>query len=200
MCGRSVCEGFRIVLAWRKISPTLPDMETTPAAQKFILHWGEMGTRWGISRTVAQIHALLYISPQPLHAEDICKRLDLARSNVSTSLKELVGWGILRTVHVLGDRRDYFESVKDVMEMFRIILAERKRREVDPTLALLRECLEEATKRDEPETISRLKAMQELFELGSSVYEQVRRVPTPTLLKLAKAGDKILSLFGSDDK
>ena len=96
--------------------------------QKFILHWGEMGTRWGINRTVAQIHALLFLSPQPLNAEQISETLGVARSNVSTSLKELQGWGIVKLVHVLGDKRDHFESMKDVWEMFRVVLDERKRR------------------------------------------------------------------------
>src|SRR6202453_4711475 len=115
----------------------------SPVAQKFILHWGEMGTRWGINRTVAQIHALLYISPKPLQAEEISEALGVARSNVSTSLRELQGWGIVKIVHVLGDRRDHFESMKDVWEMFRVILDQRKKRETDPTLALLRECINE---------------------------------------------------------
>src|SRR5580658_11276190 len=118
----------------------------SPVAQKFILHWGEMGTRWGINRTVAQVHALLFLSPMPLPADEISTTLAVARSNVSTSLKELQGWGIVRVVHVLGDRRDHFESMKDVFEMFQIVLTERKRREIDPTVALLRECLAEAQK------------------------------------------------------
>src|ERR1700742_3113484 len=121
----------------------------TPIQQKFILHWGEMGTRWGINRTVAQIHALLYISPRPLHAEEIVEALGVARSNVSTSLKELQGWGIVRMVHVLGDKRDHFESMKDVWDMFRVVLDERKRREIDPTLAMLKECIVEAEQQGE---------------------------------------------------
>src|ERR1700757_3653320 len=99
-----------------------------PISEKFILHWGEMGARWGINRTVAQIHALLYLSAKPLHAEEIAETLGVARSNVSTSLKELQGWGIVKVVHVLGDKRDHFESMKDVWEMFRVVLDERKRR------------------------------------------------------------------------
>src|SRR2546427_1910444 len=94
--------------------------------QQFVLHWGEMGTRWGINRTVAQIHALLFLSPVPLHAEEIAETLGVARSNVSTSLKELQGWGIVKLVHVMGDKRDHFESIKDVWEMFRIVLDKRK--------------------------------------------------------------------------
>src|SRR6266487_3557977 len=116
----------------------------TPIATRFILHWGEMGTRWGINRTVAQIHALLFISPKPLHAEEIAETLSVARSNVSNSLKELQGWGIVKLVHVLGDKRDHFESMKDVWEMFRVVLDERKRREIDPTLAMLRDCIGQA--------------------------------------------------------
>src|SRR2546422_3335059 len=103
-------------------------LELTPVQQKFVLHWGEMGTRWGINRTVAQIHALLFLSPRPLPADAIAQTLGVARSNVSTSLKELQGWGIVKLIHVLGDRRDHFESIKDVMEMFRIVLDQRKRR------------------------------------------------------------------------
>ena len=115
-------------------------------AQKFILHWGEMGTRWGINRTVAQIHALLFLSPRPLPAEEIATTLAIARSNVSNSLHELQSWGIVRVVHVLGDRRDHFASMKDVFEMFRVITYERKKREIHPTLRLLQGCITEAGK------------------------------------------------------
>ena len=107
-------------------------MTLSPTAEKFILHWGEMGTRWGVNRTVAQIHALLYISPRPLPADEICATLSVARSNVSTSIRELQGWGIIKTSQVLGDRRDHFESMTDVWEMFRVIMDERKKREIDP--------------------------------------------------------------------
>src|SRR2546425_9931337 len=126
-----------------------------PLQQKFVLHWGEMGTRWGINRTVAQIHALLYLSEKPLHAEQIAETLAVARSNVSTSLKELQAWGIVKRVHVLGDKRDHFESMKEVWEMFRIVLDERKRREIDPTLAMLRECIREAEKNNGSDSYTR---------------------------------------------
>src|ERR1700745_2042367 len=118
-------------------------MALSRTEQRFVLHWGEMGTRWGINRTVAQVHALLFLSPKPLHAEEIANTLEVARSNVSTSLRELQGWGIVRLAHVLGDRRDHFESVKDVWEMFRIVAEERKRREIDPTLRGLAEWVHE---------------------------------------------------------
>src|SRR5437879_3959327 len=109
----------------------------SPTQQKFVLHWGEMGTRWGINRTVAQIHALLYLSEKPLNAEQLAETLNVARSNVSTSLKELQGWGIVKLVHIMGDKRDHVESMKDVWEMVRVVLAERKGRELDRPLTLL---------------------------------------------------------------
>src|SRR6185295_15433491 len=114
-----------------------------PVAQKFILHWGEMGTRWGINRTVAQVHALLFLSERPLPAEEIATTLGVARSNISTSLRELQNWGIVRIVHVAGDRRDHFESMKDVFAMFRVIARERKKREIEPTIHVLRDCIAE---------------------------------------------------------
>src|SRR5246127_4843474 len=110
--------------------------------RKYILHWGELGTRWGINRTVAQIHALLFLSPKPLAADEIAQTLNVARSNVSTSIRELESWGIVRPVHVLGERREHYESMKDVWEMFRVIVEQRKRRGVDPTRPLLPRCPE----------------------------------------------------------
>src|SRR5262249_15138765 len=150
-----------------------------PVQEKFILHWGEMGTRWGINRTVAQIHALLYLSPQPLHAEETARLLSVARSNVSSSLRELQSWGIVRVTHVLGDRRDHFESLKDVWQMFQIIVEERKRREVDPTIAMLKECeseLQQASAADRY-TLERLEQMSEFFETTSALYREVSRLP-----------------------
>ena len=166
--------------------------------QKFILHWGEMGTRWGVNRTVAQVHALLYISPRPLNADDIVGTLDVARSNVSTSLKELQGWGIVRLVHVLGDKRDHFESMKDVWEMFRIVMDERKKREFDPTMRMLHECIAEAAKDKATDeyTEERLRELYKFFETTSALYAQVRRWPTTALLKLMKTGDKLSKILG----
>jgi DNA-binding transcriptional regulator GbsR (MarR family) len=171
----------------------------SPVEQKFILHWGEMGTRWGINRTVAQIHALLYLSPRPVHAEEIATTLGVARSNVSTSLKELQGWGIVKRVHVLGDSRDHFESMKDVWEMFRVVLDERKKREIDPTLAMLRECIDEAEKDRETDkyTQSRLRDLADFFETTTAWYGQIRQWPTRALTKFVKLGDKIRKLIGA---
>ena len=167
-------------------------------AQKFILHWGEMGTRWGINRTVAQVHALLFLSERPLPADEIAQTLGVARSNISTSLRELQNWGIVRVVHVMGDRRDHFESMKDVFAMFRIIARERKKREIEPTLRVLRECLEESAKpKAAPAyTRERLAELMNFFEIATNAYEQMEKLPTPAVLKLAKLGDKAFKLLG----
>ena len=173
-----------------------------PIAQKFILHWGEMGTRWGINRTVAQVHALLFISPRPITAEDISNVLSVARSNVSNSLRELQGWGIVRVVHVLGDRRDHFESVKDVWEIFRIVAEERKRREIDPTLRVLRECVEEVrrTSQSDKYTRERLESMLEFLTVMSGLFEEVVRIPASALKGVAKLRGKMVTLLGATRK
>ena len=167
--------------------------DLSPVSRKFILHWGEMGTRWGINRTVAQIHALLYISPEPLNAERIAELLSVARSNVSTSLKELLGWGVIRTVHLQGDRRDHFDSLGDVWQMFRIILDQRVKREIDPTLSLLRDCLADTSRKSAADSLvrERLRQMLEFFESMSAWYDQIRRLPIPAVVRFVKMGDKV---------
>lgn len=164
-----------------------------PDAKAFILHWGEMGTQWGVNRSVSQVHALLYLSVTPLPADDIVAQLGLARSNVSTALKELQGYGIVRRVHVEGDRRDHFVAETDLWEMLMRIAAERKRREVDPTIALLAE-LAERLKRDEtapPQVRDRIVRMHEFISTLGNWYEQVRGLPKPTLVTLMKLGGKV---------
>src|SRR3979409_1491832 len=142
-------------------------MPTLTAIQKqYILHWGEMGTRWGINRTVAQIHALLYLSPKPLAADEIAETLTVARSNVSTSIRELESWGIILPVHVLGDRREHYESLKDVSEMFVRIMEIRKSRELDPTLQLLRKSLAQLER--EPADDSTREGLQEMAQFFES--------------------------------
>jgi DNA-binding transcriptional regulator GbsR (MarR family) len=171
-------------------------MKLSPVQQKFILHWGEMGTRWGINRTVAQIHALLFVSPKPLNAEEIAETLNVARSNVSTSLKELQSWRIVKLVHVLGDKRDHFETMKDVWEMFRIVLDERKRREIDPTVVLLEECLSDPAKEIDKHTEERLRELHRFFKTTTAWYMQVARLPSAALAKFLGAGDKVLKSVG----
>ncbi|MCC7145682.1 MAG: MarR family transcriptional regulator [Phycisphaeraceae bacterium] len=170
----------------------------TPVMEKFIVHWGEMGARWGINRTVAQIHALLYIWPEPLNAEQIAEVLSVARSNVSTSLRQLQDWGVARTVHVLGDRRDHFETMSDVWQMFQVILDERKKREVDPTLAVLRQCVAEAgggTTLDK-HARDRLEELLGFFQTMSSWYQQIRDLPTGAMIRFVKLGRKVWKLLG----
>jgi DNA-binding transcriptional regulator GbsR (MarR family) len=173
-----------------------------PDAKAFILHWGEMGTHWGVNRSVAQIHALLYLSDRPLHADEIVDQLNLARSNVSTGLKELQAYGIVRRVHVEADRRDHFVAEADLWEMLMRIVAERKRREVDPTIALLAE-LAARLERDEtaPRHVrERITRMHEFISTLSGWYEQVRVLPKPTLVTLMKLGAKVARFIPGSGK
>lgn len=156
----------------------------TPTMKKFIVHWGEMGTTWGINRTVAQIHALLYISPEPLSADEIADQLLVARSNVSNSLHELENWGLIKVTHVFGDRKEHYESMKDVWEMFRVILDERKKREVDPTLKLLRDCIFEIdnSKAEDVYTKKQLTKFLNFFESMTEWYEKLKVLPIDKIL------------------
>jgi len=168
-----------------------------PAAKKFVIHWGEMGTRWGVNRTVAQIHALLYISPRALNAEEIAETLSVGRSNVSTSLRELQRWGIVRVTHVLGDRRDYFESPQDTWDMIKLILDERKRREVDPTLLVLKDCLAECKAGPDVDgrVQERLQNMLGLFETMESWYREVMRLPSSEVKRLMAMSQQVRKLL-----
>ena len=170
----------------------------SPVTQKFVLHWGEMGARWGINRTMAQIHALLFISEKPLHAEEICEVLGVARSNASTSLRELQNWQVVKITHVMGDRRDHFETIKDVFEMFRTIAVERKKRELDPTLGALQECIAEADpgSKEDAYARQRLKDLEAFFEMTNGWFDKVSKMPSGRLKKVMKLGDKVFILLG----
>ncbi len=173
-----------------------------PDVKAFILHWGEMGTHWGVNRSVAQIHALLYLSDRPMHAEEIVETLVLARSNVSTALKELQGYGIVRRVHVEGDRRDHFTAETDLWEMLMRIAAERKRREIDPTIALMGQ-LSERLKADgaAPAHVrERITRMHEFLSTLGTWYDQVRVLPKPTLVTLMKLGGKVARFIPGKSK
>lgn len=165
-------------------------MKLSPAVEKYVLHWGEMGTRWGTNRSVAQIQALLYLSPRPMSADEIVDLLSLARSNVSTGLRELQAYGLVRMTHVLGDRRDYFESLHDVWELFRVIIDQRKQRELNPTLSMLRKCAAEVESEVDTDAVTkeRMKNMLVFVETTSDWYEKIHGVPTKTLQKLMKLG------------
>ena len=177
-------------------------MTLSPTIQKYVLHWGEMGTRWGVNRTVAQIHALLFLVNRPLPAEDIAETLSVARSNVSTSLKELQSWGLVRITHIAGDRRDHFIALQDVWEIFRVIVEERKKREIDPTLSVLRECAHEAENDPSLEAATKAKMDQVLdfLEMLSSAYGDYKHLPSATMQRFLKMGGKVARLLGGDDK
>lgn len=173
-------------------------MPFTPAMERYIRHWGEMGERWGMNRSIAQIHALLYLADEPLPAEEIAETLGVARSNVSNSLRELQGWGLVRLVHRPGDRRDHFAAKQDPWDMLVIIVEGRKRREIDPTLEMLRECMAElAAERDTPAGArARIEGMQSFLEQLNRWYEQMRDVPRPVLLRLLGLGAKVAAFVG----
>jgi DNA-binding transcriptional regulator GbsR (MarR family) len=164
-----------------------------PEASAFILHWGEMGSQWGVNRSVSQVHALLYLSDRPLHAEEICEALGLARSNVSNGLKELQGYGIVKRTHVLGDRRDHFVAEADLWDMLMKITSERKKREIDPTILVLSDLTAQLDARDDvPKHVrERIGRMHDFIGNLSSWYDDVRRLPRPTLVTLMKLGGKV---------
>jgi DNA-binding transcriptional regulator GbsR (MarR family) len=173
-------------------------MKLTPVMEKYILHWGEMGTRWGVNRTVAQIHALLYLSSHPMNAEEITETLGVARSNVSTSIKELQAWKLVKVVHMLGDRRDHFETMNDPWELFYTIMEGRKQRELDPTISVLRECVLESDedKQTPAEVKKRIKDVLKFMETLDTWHEQIKILPKSTLQKLIKLGARVQGFLG----
>jgi DNA-binding transcriptional regulator GbsR (MarR family) len=173
-----------------------------PALERFVVHWGEMGEKWGVNRSVAQIHALLFVTDRPMTADDIAGQLGLARSNVSTSLKELQGWTLVKRVQVLGDRRDYFEAEADMFEMVRRIAIGRKARELDPTLDVLRTCASDAAKdsRVSVPARRRLNDMLQFMEVVDKSFDEVIRLPAPTLSKLMKMGGTLARFVGRGNK
>ncbi|HET7792112.1 MAG TPA: MarR family transcriptional regulator [Rhizobacter sp.] len=174
-------------------------MDLSPTLSRFVLHWGEMGTRWGVNRTVAQIHALLYITGRPMHAEEITDTLGVARSNVSNSIRELQGWNLVRLVHLAGDRRDHFETSTQVWELFRIIVRERQRREIAPTVEVLSELLADpAISRDPAEAKLRMRETLEFLQTLTAWSDEMLRLDTETLAKVLKLGAKVKKLIGRD--
>ncbi|MEP7154770.1 MAG: GbsR/MarR family transcriptional regulator [Betaproteobacteria bacterium] len=168
----------------------------SPLIQNFILHFGEMGSRWGINRTVGQIYALLYVSDRPLNADEIAEMLDFSRSNVSMGLKELESWRLTRLQHLPGDRREYFSAPEDVWAIFKTLAEERKKREVDPTLTMLRGAvIENVTTQSDQFAQQRMKAMHDLIELVSGWFGDVHRLDQDTLVQLMKLGSKVQKLL-----
>ncbi|HKZ74912.1 MAG TPA: MarR family transcriptional regulator [Steroidobacteraceae bacterium] len=173
-------------------------MRLTPVMQRYIVHWGEMGSRWGLNRSVAQIHALLYLSPDPLNADEIGETLGIARSNVSVGLKELLGWELVQVTQVLGDRRDFFVAQRDPWEVIRVIIDGRKKREIDPTLAVLRDCAAQLeTDTETPEDVrDRITGQLEFLETVTGWYDSIKSLPRKTLLKMMRLGHRIAKAIG----
>ena len=174
-------------------------MDLSSTLSRFVLHWGEMGARWGVNRTVAQIHALLYISGRPMHAEEIADTLAVARSNVSNSIRELQGWRLVKLVHLPGDRRDHFETSKQVWELLRTIVSERQRREIAPTIEVLRELLADpGISKDPAEAKLRMQETLDLLETLTAWSDEMLKLDTETLTKVLKLGARIKKLIGGE--
>ncbi len=167
------------------------------AIERFVLHWGDMGGRWGVNRSIGQIHAVLYLAAEPMTAEDIADKLGMARSNVSNSLKELQAWNLIRRVPIKGDRRDHYAAETDIWEVFTRITAGRKEREIDPAVTVLRECVAEAQRDPAVPAVAteRLEAMLGFIEMMERWYAQMLKVPRPQLAALVRLGNKVLSLL-----
>jgi DNA-binding transcriptional regulator GbsR (MarR family) len=173
------------------------ESKLAPTVERFILHWGDMGGQWGVNRSVAQIHALLYLSERPLTAEEIADSLGMARSNVSNSLKELIVWKLIRRVPMLGDRRDHYEAETDIWQMVTRIAQGRKEREIDPAAAALRACRAEAEgdRRVSPVARKRLAEMEEFVGTLNRWYDQMLGVPAPKIMALIRMGAKVVNLL-----
>ena len=167
-------------------------MKLTDVARQFVVHWGEMGSAWGVNRMVSQIHALLFFHGRPLHAEEIAETLGVARSNVSNSLKELINWKLIRTTQILGDRRDYFETSSDVWELFRTVVRERKEREFDPTTRMLQALVKQpGFEAETPDAQDRVKETLRLMEALGSWSDEMLRLSPSTLEKMLRMGASI---------
>lgn len=173
-------------------------MKLTPVMKRYIVHWGEMGSRWGMNRSVAQIHALLYLADDGLNADEIAETLEIARSNVSVGLKELLAWELVSVAHVLGDRRDFFRAQHDPWEVIRVIIDGRKRREIDPTLAVLHECVALLARDGEtPAHVrERITGQLEFLVTVTDWYDAVKTLPRKTLLKMLRLGHRIARVIG----
>lgn len=163
-------------------------MVLSDAAREFVLHWGEMGSRWGVNRTVAQVHALLYLSAEPLTAEDIADTLSVARSNVSTSLRELQNWQLVQATHQMGDRRDFFSTSQDVWQLFLTVVQQRVEREIEPTIAALGRLAAEARAEKQPEITERIAGMHSFLQEMHGWYQQMIKLPPGTLRSLVSVG------------
>ena len=171
-------------------------MKLNPVTEKFVLHWGEMGTKWGVNRTVAHIHALLYIIGKPMNADELVETLGVARSNVSTSLKELQSLQLVQVTHILGDRRDYFTTYEDVWTMFRIIVEHRQRREIEPTQQFLNQLMQSPEFAQENENVrKRISETHYFIATLTSWTNEMLKLSTATMAKVLKLGASIQKLL-----
>ena len=171
-----------------------------PLNRQFVAHFGEMGSRWGINRTVGQIYALIFLSPHALNADEIAETLEFSRSNVSMGLKELQSWRLVKLLHRPGDRREYFESPADVWEIFRVLAEERRRREIEPTLTMLRNALLEEPGSDaERHALQRMREMHELIDRLVTWFDDVQKLSPQTAMQLMGMGAKVTKVLGLKD-
>jgi len=176
-------------------------MNLPPLTQRFVLHFGEMGSRWGINRTVGQIYALLYVSAKPLNADEVGEALGFSRSNVSMGLKELQSWSLVKLIHQPNDRREYFQAPEDVWAIFRTLASERRKREIDPTLSMLRDALmEQPSTADDIHAQERMKLMHGFIEMMTDWLDEVQKMDSATLASLMKMGAKVQKLLEMKDR
>lgn len=176
-------------------------MNLPPLTQRFVMHFGEMGSRWGINRTVGQIYALLYVSSKPLNADEVGEALGFSRSNVSMGLKELQSWRLVKLIHLPNDRREYFQAPEDVWGIFRTLAAERRKREIDPTLSMLREALMEAPGQAEDiHAQARMRQMHDFIDKMTSWMDEVEQMDSATIASLMAMGAKVQKLLDMKDR
>ena len=176
-------------------------MNIPPLTQKFVMHFGEMGSRWGVNRTVGQIYALLFVAAKPLNADEVGEALAFSRSNVSMGLKELQSWGLVKLIHLPNDRREYFQAPDDVWAIFRTLAAERRKREIDPTLSMLRDALmEQPSVAEDIHAQARMRQMHEFIERMTDWLDDVQKMDSDTLVSLMKMGSKVQKLLEMKDK
>jgi DNA-binding transcriptional regulator GbsR (MarR family) len=173
----------------------------TPFVSSFVAHFGEMGSRWGISRTVGQIYALIYVSAKPLNADEIAESLEFSRSNVSMGLKELQAWRLVSLKHLPADRREYFQAPADAWEVFRILAEERRRREIEPTLSMLRGALMEKPSSEVDRVAQeRMRDMHTLIEMMTRWFDEVQQMDQATLAKLMQMGAQVQKVLSFSSK
>jgi DNA-binding transcriptional regulator GbsR (MarR family) len=202
---RSACDsptrGINYGIRYFQKQLKIMNMNLPPLIQSFVLHFGEMGSRWGIARTVGQIYAVLFLADRPLCADDLVDRLGVSRSNVSMGLKELQSWNLVRLRHVPGDRREFFTTPDDIWLIVRTLVEERKKREIDPTMSVLRELLMQAPASPaERHAQARMAEMHEIIELMTRWYADIERLETDRLIQLLTLGAKVVRFLDAKDR